>query len=96
MFVKERQETDAGSNTRLVVSCDVVAKLTMPLLHNAFEELAPYCKTVHDSRIVDEGDVVTGRGVSSSIDLGLFLVERLAGKDARIKIAKQMDYPYHC
>ena len=63
---------------------------------NAFEELAPYCKTVHDSRIVDEGDVVTGRGVSSSIDLGLFLVERLAGKDARIKIAKQMDYPYHC
>lgn len=60
----------------------------------AFGELAPYCRTVVDQRVVDEGDVVTGRGVSSSIDLGLFLVERLAGADARISISKQMDYPY--
>jgi len=61
---------------------------------NAFVELEPYCETVVNQRVVDEGDVVTGRGVSSSIDLGLFLVERLAGVDARISIAKQMDYPY--
>ena len=73
--------------------CGVQWSTTHP---NAFEELALYCKTAHVRRIVDEGNVVTGRGVSSSIDLGLFLVERLAGKDARIKIAKQMDYPYHC
>jgi cyclohexyl-isocyanide hydratase len=37
---------------------------------------------------------VTGGGVSTSIDLGLHLVERLAGSDARAKIARQMDYPY--
>ena len=61
---------------------------------SAFGELEPYCETVVDLRIVDEGDVVTGRGVSSSIDLGLFLVERLAGAEARIGIAEQMDYPY--
>ncbi|MBO1271711.1 MULTISPECIES: DJ-1/PfpI family protein [Shewanella] len=63
---------------------------------NAFGELETYCDTVVDQRVVDEGDVVTGRGVSSSIDLGLFLVERLAGVDARIRISKQMDYPYWC
>lgn len=61
---------------------------------SAFDELEPYCESVVDQRVVDEGDVVTGRGVSSSIDLGLFLVERLAGVDARLSIAKQMDYPY--
>lgn len=61
---------------------------------SAFTELEAYCESVVDQRVVDEGDVVTGRGVSSSIDLGLFLVERLAGADARISIAKQMDYPY--
>lgn len=60
----------------------------------AFDELEPYCESVVDQRVVDEGDVITGRGVSSSIDLGLFLVERLAGADARERIAKQMDYPY--
>jgi cyclohexyl-isocyanide hydratase len=62
---------------------------------NAFEELKPYCATVIAARrIVDEGEVVTARGVTASIDLGLHLVERIAGREARARIAKQMDYPY--
>ena len=36
---------------------------------------------------------MTALGVTSSIDLGLHLVERLAGSEARVGIAKQMDYP---
>ncbi len=61
---------------------------------NAFEELKPYCAAVEHRRIVDEGSIVTARGVSSSLDLGLHLVERIAGGEARARIAKQMDYPY--
>jgi cyclohexyl-isocyanide hydratase len=60
---------------------------------NAFEELKLYCASLETRRIVDEGDVVTARGVSSSLDLGLHLVERIAGNEARARIAKQMDYP---
>ncbi|MEC1773689.1 DJ-1/PfpI family protein [Schinkia azotoformans] len=58
---------------------------------SAFENLKKYC-TVVDDRIVDEGDVITARGVSSSIDLGLYLCEKLAGHDAKEKIRIQMDY----
>ncbi len=61
---------------------------------SALKELAPYCATVADERIVDEGSVITAGGVATSIDLGLHVVERLAGADARARIAKQMDYPY--
>ncbi len=61
---------------------------------SAFDELAPYCATVVNERVVDEGDVVTAQGVTSSIDLGLHLVERLAGSEVRVRVAKQMDYPY--
>lgn len=60
----------------------------------AYKELAPYCKTVVQERVVDEGSVITGRGVSTSIDLGLHVVERLAGAEARARVATQMDYPY--
>ena len=60
----------------------------------AYKELEPYCATVVPERIVDEGDVITGGGVSASIDLGLHVVQRLAGADARARVAKQMDYPY--
>jgi cyclohexyl-isocyanide hydratase len=45
-------------------------------------------------RVVDEGNVVTAGGVTAGIDLGLHLVERFAGPEARARVAKQMDYPY--
>jgi transcriptional regulator GlxA family with amidase domain len=60
----------------------------------ALRELVPFCQTVLESRIVDEGNLITAGGVSSGIDAGLFVVERLAGEETKAKIAKQMDYPY--
>jgi len=60
----------------------------------AYNELTPYCREVMQQRIVDEGKLITAGGVASSIDAGLHVVERLAGGDARTKIARQMDYPY--
>jgi transcriptional regulator GlxA family with amidase domain len=58
---------------------------------SSFAELAKYC-TVVDDRVVDEGDIITARGVSSSIDLGLYLCEKFAGKEVKDQIRKQMDY----
>jgi len=61
---------------------------------NAYRELQAYCGEVVQERVVDEGDIVTARGVSSAIDLGLHVVQRIAGVEARERIAAQMDYPY--
>ena len=61
---------------------------------DVYNELKRYCGEVVPERIVDEGDVITAGGVSASIDLGLHLVQRLAGVEARRRIASQMDYPY--
>lgn len=60
---------------------------------SAFDELKNYCK-VSEDRIVDEGDVITAGGVTSSIDLGLYLCEKFYGVEIREKIQKQIDYPY--
>jgi transcriptional regulator GlxA family with amidase domain len=61
---------------------------------SAYKELEAYCAQVMDARVVDEGNVITARGVSSALDAGLHVVERIAGVNARQKIAAQMDYPY--
>lgn len=61
----------------------------------AYPELARYCAHVSDARLVDQGDIITARGVSAALDLGLYLVEHLAGADIRSEIARQMDYPYY-
>jgi len=58
----------------------------------AFNELERFCDKVVDERIVDEGDVITARGVTSSIDLGLYLCEKLGGAEAKERIRQQMDY----
>jgi cyclohexyl-isocyanide hydratase len=61
--------------------------------HAAYDLLRPHCaEVIIDRRIVDEGQVVTAGGVSSSLDLGLYLVERFWGRAAREKIAAQMAY----
>ena len=59
-----------------------------------YDALRPYCAEVVAKRIVDAGNVITAGGVTSAIDVGLYVVERLAGPDVRHKIARQMDYPY--
>ena len=59
---------------------------------SSYEELKCYCKEVLDQRIVDEGSVITARGVTSAIDLGLYLCEKIAGHEIKETIRKQMDY----
>lgn len=61
---------------------------------SSFTELLKYCSQVVDERIVDEEDVITARGVTSSIDLGLYICKKLAGPKAEEKIRQQMDYTY--
>lgn len=62
---------------------------------SAFDELREFSEVVVvNERIVDQGEIITVRGVTSSIDLGLHLCEKLAGHEVKEKIRKQMDYPY--
>ena len=61
---------------------------------SVYKELERYCGEVVRERVVDEGDVITAGGVSASIDLGLHVVQKLAGLEARERVASQMDYPY--
>jgi len=58
----------------------------------AFNDLKRFCAMVVDERIVDEGEIITARGVTSSIDLGLYLCERFFGREVKEKIRQQMDY----
>jgi cyclohexyl-isocyanide hydratase len=58
-----------------------------------YETLATYAE-VREERVIHDGDVITGRGVSAAIDLGLSVVAVLAGPETREAIARQMDYPF--
>ena len=59
----------------------------------SLDALKRLCREVRRDRIVHDGDTITAGGVTSSIDLGLYLVELYAGPIARKEVANQMDYP---
>ena len=58
--------------------------------------LQHFAREVSADRIVHEGNIITAGGVTSSIDLGLYLCEKIAGKEVREKIQRQMDYRNYC
>ena len=60
--------------------------------HLEYNRLEHYNATISKERIVDEGDIITAGGVSAAIDLGLYMVKKLAGEDAYWEIKKQMEY----
>lgn len=57
---------------------------------NEYLNLAEYCGEVVPDHIVDEGSVVTAGAVAASLDLGLYLCERLAGKEAAAVVKRSM------
>jgi transcriptional regulator GlxA family with amidase domain len=60
--------------------------------HAAVEDLRATTARVHSARVVDAGSVVTSGGVTASIDLALWLVERFWGKDTADGIARDLEY----
>lgn len=58
----------------------------------AIDDLRAEGAEVIDARVVDDGDVVTAGGVTSGIDLGLWLLEREFGVDVADAVADRMEY----
>jgi transcriptional regulator GlxA family with amidase domain len=60
--------------------------------HGAIKDLADSGARVTDARVVDEGNIVTAAGVTSGLDLGLWLVERFYGSKIAQELEVQMEY----
>jgi transcriptional regulator GlxA family with amidase domain len=50
---------------------------------------------VVEARVVDDGDLVTAGGVTSGIDMALWLVERHFGADLAGAVAAEIEHPRH-
>ncbi|MEN3035104.1 MAG: DJ-1/PfpI family protein [Candidatus Methanosuratincola sp.] len=60
--------------------------------HTVVDQLSGYGACPLKERVVVEGNVVTGAGISSSLDVGLKLVEIVMGKDAAKAVSDWIEY----
>lgn len=51
----------------------------------------PLVKVLADTRVVDEGHIITSAGVSAGIDMSLHVVERLFGRETALWTARSME-----
>jgi transcriptional regulator GlxA family with amidase domain len=61
--------------------------------HGALDDLQSAGAKVVEARVVDDGDLVTAGGVTSGIDMALWLVERHFGAELADAVAAEMEYP---
>lgn len=59
---------------------------------SALDDLRDTGADVTDARVVDDGDVLTAGGVTSGLDLALWLVERNSGAETADAVAHGMEY----
>lgn len=58
-------------------------------------KIAPDTKVLPEKRFVDNGKIILSAGVSAGIDMALYMVEKLSGKNAAVETAKYMQYDYY-
>ena len=63
--------------------------------HGAVEDLRASGARVVEARVVDDGNLVTAGGVTSGIDLALWLVERHFGAEVAEAVATEIEHPRH-
>jgi len=59
---------------------------------SAIDELRESGAAVVDTRVVDDGDLLTAGGVTSGIDLALYLVEQEFGEEIADRVATVIEY----
>jgi transcriptional regulator GlxA family with amidase domain len=60
--------------------------------HVAVEELRTFGVEIIEARVVDDGDIITAGGVTSGLDLTLWLIERYVSPKVAHKVEKEMEY----
>ena len=96
-----RAAADAGvllagvcTGVMLLARAGVIGARPATTHHGAKADLEAAGVKVVDQRVVDAGGLVTAGGVTSGIDLGLHLVERLLGREAAERQATALEYPW--
>jgi transcriptional regulator GlxA family with amidase domain len=61
--------------------------------HDAIDDLRAAGARVVEARVVDDGDLVTAGGVTSGLDMALWLVERHFGAELADAVAAEIEHP---
>jgi len=80
------------TGTMLLAASGILKERRAITHHGAIKDLHAAGAKIIQARVVDDGDIVTAGGVTSGLDLGLWLVERFYGSKLAHEIEVEMEY----
>jgi transcriptional regulator GlxA family with amidase domain len=57
-----------------------------------YDDLKEMGANLIEARVVDDGDIITAAGITASLDLGLWLVQRYGGVEKAIEVSQQLEF----
>ena len=83
------------SGSRLLGKIELLDNIEYTTHHEVIEDMlqiAPKAILKTEKRFVDNGKLLTSAGISAGIDLSLYLVKKIFGKEIRERAQKYMEY----
>jgi transcriptional regulator GlxA family with amidase domain len=80
------------TGTMLLAAAELLRGRSATTHHSAIKDLRAAGAEIVSARVVDDGELVTAGGVTSGLDLALWLVERYAGPKLASAIERAMEY----
>jgi transcriptional regulator GlxA family with amidase domain len=80
------------TGTMLLAHAGVVGARRATTHHSAWADLEATGATLVRDRVVDDGDLVTCGGVTSGIDLALWLIERECSRELADRVGDRLEY----
>lgn len=76
----------------LLAMAGLITGRTATTHHLGMDALASYGVTAINTRVVDDGNLITAAGITSGLDLGLYLVERFISAQAAIEVGRFFEH----
>ena len=89
---KAKYITSVCTGAFLLAEAGLLANKKATTYHTAFAELAAYSVEVLSQKVVREDNIVTAAGVSSGIELGLYLLKEEFGAALAQEVADKIEY----
>lgn len=74
------------TGTLLVAKTGILKRRNANTLHVAVDALRRYGVNVIHARVVDDGNLITSGGITSGIDLAIWIIERFVGNALALQI----------
>ena len=80
------------TGTMLLAAAGITKGRPAATHHGAIEDLRDSGAEIVDARVVDDGDVLTAGGVTSGLDLSLWILNRYFGAAVAVSAERRMEY----